>query len=55
LLILPHPRMHLRRFVLQPLADIRPELILPRRRESIESLLAKILLQPQVCLYAECF
>lgn len=28
-LTLPHPRLRIRRFVLQPLADIRPDLILP--------------------------
>src|SRR5204863_9012320 len=28
-LALPHPRAHLRRFVLQPLSDIAPQFILP--------------------------
>ena len=39
---LPHPRMHLRKFVLQPLADIRPELILPRQAKSVRELLAEL-------------
>jgi 2-amino-4-hydroxy-6-hydroxymethyldihydropteridine diphosphokinase len=38
---LPHPRMHLRKFVLQPLADIRSELLLPDQRKTVRELLAK--------------
>jgi 2-amino-4-hydroxy-6-hydroxymethyldihydropteridine diphosphokinase len=38
---LPHPRMHLRKFVLQPLADIRPDLILPTGRKTVRELLAQ--------------
>lgn len=38
-LIIPHPRLSERRFVLQPLADIRPDLILPGHLSSIGDLL----------------
>jgi 2-amino-4-hydroxy-6-hydroxymethyldihydropteridine diphosphokinase len=38
-LIIPHPRMHKRKFVLVPLADIAPELIHPVLKRSILVLL----------------
>jgi 2-amino-4-hydroxy-6-hydroxymethyldihydropteridine diphosphokinase len=38
---LPHPRMHLRKFVLQPLVDIRSELIVPGQTKAICQLLAE--------------
>ncbi|RYD47478.1 MAG: hypothetical protein EOP85_05400, partial [Verrucomicrobiaceae bacterium] len=39
-LALPHPRVGERRFVLQPLAEIRPVLVLPGQRDDIATLLA---------------
>jgi 2-amino-4-hydroxy-6-hydroxymethyldihydropteridine diphosphokinase len=41
-LILPHPRLHLRRFVLAPLHDIRPELRLPGQTTTVAELLANL-------------
>ena len=38
-LILPHPRLHLRRFVLAPLSEIAPGLIHPALQQSIRELL----------------
>ena len=42
-LILPHPRARLRRFVLQPLSEIAPDLILPGQSKTISQLLAELL------------
>ena len=38
---LPHPRIAEREFVLRPLADIRPDLVLPKRSEPVRSLLLR--------------
>jgi len=38
-LILPHPRAHLRRFVLQPLAEIAPKFVLPGQARGAAELL----------------
>jgi len=39
-LVLPHPRAHLRRFVLQPLAEIAPDFIIPGQTKTVAQLLA---------------
>jgi 2-amino-4-hydroxy-6-hydroxymethyldihydropteridine diphosphokinase len=41
-LTLPHPRAHLRRFVLEPLNEIAPDLILPGQSRTVRELLAEI-------------
>jgi 2-amino-4-hydroxy-6-hydroxymethyldihydropteridine diphosphokinase len=41
-LTLPHPRAHLRRFVLQPFSEIAPDLILPGQSKSVSQLLAEL-------------
>lgn len=37
-LVLPHPRAHQRLFVLQPLAELAPKLILPGQNETVSEL-----------------
>jgi 2-amino-4-hydroxy-6-hydroxymethyldihydropteridine diphosphokinase len=41
-LTLPHPRAHLRRFVLEPLAEIAPDLLLPGQSKRVQELLASL-------------
>ncbi len=39
---LPHPRAHLRGFVLQPLSEIAPDWVHPELQETVHELLAKV-------------
>jgi 2-amino-4-hydroxy-6-hydroxymethyldihydropteridine diphosphokinase len=41
-LVVPHPRLHERAFVLAPLADVAGELVHPRLGETIEALFARV-------------
>ena len=41
-LVLPHPRAHERRFVLRPLSEIAPDLILPGQTKTVKELLAEL-------------
>jgi 2-amino-4-hydroxy-6-hydroxymethyldihydropteridine diphosphokinase len=38
----PHPRLHERAFVLEPLAELAPGLVIPGREASVEALLAEL-------------
>ncbi len=41
-IVIPHPRLHIRRFVLQPLHDIRPELLLPGQQNTVSELFSTL-------------
>jgi len=45
-LIIPHPRAHVRRFVLEPLSHLRPDLVLPGQTKTVRELLEG---QPPAC------
>ena len=50
---LPHPRLHLREFVLRPLADIRCDLMLPNHKKSIRELVTEVDRSGEVIRFAE--
>ncbi len=50
-LILPHPRLHLRRFVLEPLAELMPDYLHPRLGKTVSKLLAELVDPSQVSLW----
>jgi len=50
-IVIPHPRIAERRFVLQPLADIRPDLILPTTTKSVNELLSDLPQGESVAVY----
>lgn len=49
-ILLPHPRAATRRFVLQPLADLHPEFILPGHTETVAQMLTRLPPHPDVRL-----
>jgi 2-amino-4-hydroxy-6-hydroxymethyldihydropteridine diphosphokinase len=50
-LALPHPRLHLRRFVLAPLCELAPELLHPKLRQPLRLLLDATPNEPRVRLW----
>ena len=47
-LAVPHPRLHLRRFVLEPLVEIEPTLVHPLLKQTVSQLLAQLTDKHQV-------
>ena len=49
-LVVPHPRMHQRRFVLMPLSELDPLFLHPSLQRTVNQLLAEVGKQPEVRL-----
>jgi 2-amino-4-hydroxy-6-hydroxymethyldihydropteridine diphosphokinase len=47
---IPHPRWATRRFVAQPLCDVRPDLVLPGERRTVKEVLLSLPAVPRVVL-----
>jgi 2-amino-4-hydroxy-6-hydroxymethyldihydropteridine diphosphokinase len=47
-LAVPHPRLHLRRFVLEPLVELEPALVHPLLKRTVSQLLAQLADRHQV-------
>jgi 7,8-dihydro-6-hydroxymethylpterin-pyrophosphokinase len=45
-LVLPHPRLHERLFVLLPLAELMPDFVLPGQGRSIQDLISRVAARP---------
>jgi len=54
-IVIPHPRLHSRRFVLAPLHDIRPDLILPGYHDPISTLLGRLPEKPTAAIFSVSF
>lgn len=50
-LCVPHPRWHTRRFVVQPMADVQPNLVLPGQSDSVGAVLLSLPQAPKVVLF----
>jgi 2-amino-4-hydroxy-6-hydroxymethyldihydropteridine diphosphokinase len=47
-LTVPHPRLHLRRFVLEPMVEIEPTLVHPKLKQTVSQLLTQLTDKHQV-------
>lgn len=52
-LVIPHEHWRERRFVVQPLADIRPELVIPGETQTVRHVLETLPPEPKVALFAK--